>query len=218
MRVLTNHATRTAVLVGAVAAAGLLLTACGADGTAPPASASPSATAAAPGSAASQAPAPGPFNDADVLFAQMMIPHHEQALEMAELADGRAENAGVKKLAAAIERAQDPEIRTMRAWLAGWDRPASAGHGGGHGGGDGSGHGMAGMMSEQDMKDLAKARGGEFDRAFAELMIAHHEGAVAMAEDERRNGVNPTARKLADDVVRTQSAEVAELRRILGRL
>ncbi|MYV71135.1 DUF305 domain-containing protein, partial [Streptomyces sp. SID2131] len=184
----------------------------------PPASSSPSATAAAPGSAASQAPAPGPFNDADVLFAQMMIPHHEQALEMAELADGRAENAGVKKLAAAIERAQDPEIRTMRAWLAGWGRPGSAGHGSGHGGGDASGHGMAGMMSEQDMKDLAGAKGEEFDRAFAELMIAHHEGAVAMAEDERRNGVNPTARKLADDVVRTQSAEVAELRRILGRL
>ncbi|MGW3561519.1 DUF305 domain-containing protein [Streptomyces sp. NPDC000963] len=218
MRVLTHRATRTAALVGAVAATGLLLTACGADGTAPPASSSPSATAAAPGSAASQAPAPGPFNDADVLFAQMMIPHHEQALEMAELADGRAENAGVKKLAAAIERAQDPEIRTMRAWLAGWGRPGSAGHGSGHGGGDASGHGMAGMMSEQDMKDLAGAKGEEFDRAFAELMIAHHEGAVAMAEDERRNGVNPTARKLADDVVRTQSAEVAELRRILGRL
>lgn len=218
MRVLTHRATRTAALVGAVAATGLLLTACGADGTAPPASSSPSATAAAPGSAASQAPAPGPFNDADVLFAQMMIPHHEQALEMAELADGRAENAGVKKLAAAIERAQDPEIRTMRAWLAGWGRPGSAGHGSGHGGGDAAGHGMAGMMSEQDMKDLAGAKGEEFDRAFAELMIAHHEGAVAMAEDERRNGVNPTARKLADDVVRTQSAEVAELRRILGRL
>ncbi|MEV7673953.1 DUF305 domain-containing protein [Streptomyces sp. NPDC088752] len=218
MRVLTHRATRTAALVGAVAATGLLLTACGADGTAPPASSSPSATAAAPGSAASQAPAPGPFNDADVLFAQMMIPHHEQALEMAELADGRAENAGVKKLAAAIERAQDPEIRTMRAWLAGWGRPGSADHGSGHGGGDAAGHGMAGMMSEQDMKDLAGAKGEEFDRAFAELMIAHHEGAVAMAEDERRNGVNPTARKLADDVVRTQSAEVAELRRILGRL
>ncbi|MFJ4873155.1 DUF305 domain-containing protein [Streptomyces sp. NPDC088757] len=225
MRALTNRVTRTAALVGAVAA-GLLLTACGADDTAPPASASPSATAAAPGSAASQAPAPGPFNDADVMFAQMMIPHHEQALEMAELADGRAEDAGVKKLVAAIERAQDPEIRTMRAWLEGWDRPESADHGSGHGSGHesgredghGSGHGMAGMMSAQDMKDLAAARGEAFDRAFAELMIAHHEGAVAMARDEQRNGVNPTARKLADDVVRTQSAEVAELRRILGRL
>ncbi|WP_432128359.1 DUF305 domain-containing protein [Streptomyces sp. bgisy082] len=216
MRAFTNRAIRTSALVGVVAATGLLLTACGADDAAPSASAtaSPSATAAAPGSAASQAPAPASFNDADVMFAQMMIPHHEQALEMAELARGRAEDAGVKKLVAAIERAQDPEIRRMRAWLKGWGRPESAGHAGGHG----SGHGMAGMMSEQDMKDLAGARGEEFDRAFAELMIAHHEGAVTMAEAERRNGLDPAARKLADDVVRTQSAEIAELRKILDRL
>ncbi|MFE5831806.1 DUF305 domain-containing protein [Streptomyces sp. NPDC056488] len=206
MRAFTNRATRTSALVGAVAATGLLLTACGAEDAAP----SASATAVAPGAAASRAP----FNDADVMFAQMMIPHHEQALEMAELARGRAEDAGVKKLVAAIERAQDPEIRRMRAWLKGWDRPESAGHAGGHG----SGHGMAGMMSEQDMKDLAGARGEEFDRAFAELMIAHHEGAVTMAEEERRNGLDPAARKLADDVVRTQSAEITELRKILDRL
>ncbi|WP_432061591.1 DUF305 domain-containing protein [Streptomyces sp. S1] len=224
MRAFTHRATRASVLVGAAAATGLLLTACGADDTAPSASVSPSATAAAPGSAASQAPAPGPFNDADVMFAQMMIPHHEQALEMAELADGRAEDPGVKRLVAAIERAQDPEIRTMRAWLKGWGRPESAGHGDGHnsgsdhGDGHGSGSGMAGMMSEQDMKDLAAAKGKEFDRAFAELMIAHHEGAVAMAEEERSKGLNPTAKKLADDVVRTQSAEIAELRKVLDRL
>ncbi|MFE0776810.1 DUF305 domain-containing protein [Streptomyces sp. NPDC058861] len=212
MRAFTNRATRTSALVGAVATAGLLLTACGADGTAPPASAtaSPSATAAAPGSAASRAP----FNDADVMFARMMIPHHEQALEMAGLARDRAEDADVKKLAAAIERAQDPEIRRMRAWLKAWGRPESAGHAGGHG----SGHDMAGMMSEQDMKDLAGAGGKEFDRTFAELMIAHHEGAVTMAEEERRNGLDPAARKLADDVVRTQSAEIAELRKLLDRL
>ncbi|MGJ7416930.1 DUF305 domain-containing protein [Streptomyces cinereoruber] len=224
MRAFAHRATRASVLVGAAAATGLLLTACGADDTAPSASVSPSATAAAPGSAASQAPAPGPFNDADVMFAQMMIPHHEQALEMARLADGRAEDPGVKRLVAAIERAQDPEIRTMRAWLKGWGRPESAGHGGGHGSGSdhgdgrGSGSGMAGMMSEQDMKGLAAAEGKEFDRAFAELMIAHHEGAVTMAEEERSKGLNPTAKKLADDVVRTQSTEIAELRKVLDRL
>ncbi|MGV9689123.1 DUF305 domain-containing protein [Streptomyces sp. NPDC003444] len=220
MRAFAHRATRASVLVGAAAATGLLLTACGADDTAPSASVSPSATAAAPGSAASQAPAPGPFNDADVMFAQMMIPHHEQALEMARLADGRAEDPGVKRLVAAIERAQDPEIRTMRAWLKGWGRPESTGHGDGHGSDHGGGHGsgMAGMMSEQDMKDLAAAEGKEFDRAFAELMIAHHEGAVTMAEEERSKGLNPTAKKLADDVVRTQSAEIAELRKVLDRL
>ncbi|MFF9065519.1 DUF305 domain-containing protein [Streptomyces sp. NPDC014891] len=214
MRSFTHRTAGKIALAGATA---LLLTACGADdgksgtdhgGAAATASATPSAPASASGGAAA---APGPFNDADVMFAQMMIPHHEQALEMARLADGRAQDPEVRKLVTAIERAQDPEIRKMRAWLAGWGRPEAAGHGSG-------GHGMAGMMSEQDMKSLAAAEGKAFDRRFAELMIAHHDGAVAMAEDERRGGENPTAKALADDVVRTQSAEVTALRKILDRL
>ena len=218
MRAFTHRTARKFALVGAVTATGLLLAACGAEdgtsgmdhgGASPSVTVSPSATTT-PGAGA-EAGAPGAFNDADVMFAQMMIPHHEQALEMAGLADGRAEDPEVKKLVAAIEQAQDPEIRKMRAWLKGWGRPESAG-------GHGSGHGMSGMMSDQDMKDLAAARGKAFDRKFAELMIAHHDGAVAMAKDEQRNGRNATARKLADDVVRTQSAEVAQLRTILDRL
>ncbi|MFE0647290.1 DUF305 domain-containing protein [Streptomyces sp. NPDC059534] len=216
MRAFTNRTARKFALVGAVAATGLLLSACGTDdamsgmdhsGTSAPAT----ATATTPGAAA-EAAAPGAFNDADVMFAQMMIPHHEQALEMAKLADGRAEDAEVKELVAAVERAQDPEIAKMRAWLKGWGKPESAGHG------SGSGHGMSGMMSEQDMKDLAAAQGKDFDRTFAELMIAHHDGAVAMAKDEQKNGRNATAKKLADDVVRTQSEEIAALRKILDRL
>ncbi|MFJ7983975.1 DUF305 domain-containing protein [Streptomyces sp. NPDC096351] len=218
MRSFTHRTAGKIALAGAAGATALLLTACGADdgksgtdhgGAASTASAAPSATASASGGAAA---APGPFNDADVMFAQMMIPHHEQALEMARLADGRAQDPEVRKLVTAIERAQDPEIRKMRAWLAGWGRPESAGHG------SGGGHGMAGMMSEQDMKSLAAAEGVAFDRRFAELMIAHHDGAVAMAKDEQRGGENPTAKALADDVVRTQSAEVTALRKILDRL
>ncbi|SEB83471.1 DUF305 domain-containing protein [Streptomyces sp. TLI_105] len=221
MRVFTHRTTRKLALVGALAGAGLLLTACGTDdgtsgtehgGTSATSSVTPSATASAPAAGADSAP--GAFNDADVMFAQMMIPHHEQALEMAELADGRAEDPEVKKLVAAIEQAQEPEIRKMKAWLKGWGKPESAGHGSGHG----SGHGMSGMMSDQDMKDLAATKGKAFDRKFAELMIAHHDGAVAMAKDEQKNGSNATARKLADDVVRTQSAEVDQLRKILDRL
>ncbi|MEU0402301.1 DUF305 domain-containing protein [Streptomyces sp. NPDC006197] len=217
MRAFTHRTTRKLALVGALAGAGLLLTACGTgDGTSgtdhggasATSSVTPSATASAPAAGADSAP--GDFNDADVMFAQMMIPHHEQALEMAELADGRAEDPEVKKLVAAIEQAQGPEIRKMKAWLKGWGEPESAGHG--------SGHGMSGMMSDQDMKDLAATKGKAFDRKFAELMIAHHDGAVAMAKDEQKDGANATARKLADDVVRTQSAEVDQLRKILDRL
>lgn len=216
---------RTPALIGAVLSAGLLLAACGTDDAAKethhggtPATATstatPSATAAptAGTGTSSGTAAPGPFNDADVMFAQMMIPHHQQALEMARLADGRAEDPEVKKLVAAIERAQDPEIRKMRDWLKEWGEPESApmDHG--------NGHGMSGMMTEQQMRQLAAAKGKAFDRLFAELMIAHHDGAVDMAQQERRDGRNATAKRLADDVVRTQSAEVAELRKILDRL
>ncbi|XUM02949.1 DUF305 domain-containing protein [Streptomyces venezuelae ATCC 10712] len=217
MRAFTHRTTRTFALVGVVTATGLLLAACGTEDGAggmdhggASASATASATAAPGTTSAPEAGAPGAFDDADVMFAQMMIPHHEQALEMAELADGRAEDPEVKELVTAIEQAQDPEIQKMRAWLKGWGRPESATHG--------SGHGMSGMMSDQDMKDLAAVKGKAFDRKFAELMIAHHEGAVAMARDEQRDGRNATARKLADDVVRTQSTEVAQLRKILDRL
>ncbi|MFC8278081.1 DUF305 domain-containing protein [Streptomyces sp. NPDC057271] len=222
MRAFTDHPTaRKLTLAGAAAVAALLLAACGsaddpgndaASGTKPGAAASPSGSPAADADADADA-----FNDADVAFAQAMIPHHQQALEMAKLADGRAEDAGVKRIVADVEKAQDPEIRTMRSWLKAWGKPESAGQSG-HGGGHGSGHAMAGMMSEQDMKELESLRGKAFDRRFAELMIAHHEGAVEMAKTEQKDGRDATAKKLAGDVVRTQSAEIAELRKILDRL
>ncbi|MFE5486444.1 DUF305 domain-containing protein [Streptomyces sp. NPDC056527] len=220
MRAFINPTSRKLALAGAAAAAALLLSACGSgsgsdndstSGTDHGAKTSASATAAPSGSVS-----PGAFNDADVAFAQAMIPHHEQALAMAKLADGRAEDAGVKKIVADVEKAQDPEIRKMKSWLKGWGKPESAGqsgHGGAHGG-----HGMAGMMSEQDMKDLESLKGKAFDRKFAELMIAHHDGAVEMARAEQKDGRNETAKQLADEVVRTQSAEITELRKILGRL
>ncbi|MEV4946357.1 DUF305 domain-containing protein [Streptomyces sp. NPDC053755] len=220
MRAFTNPTARKLAVAGAVTTAGLLLSACGSGDTSADGSGhgpdhggkpSASATATAPGSDT----APGAFDDADVMFARMMIPHHEQALEMAGLARGRAQDAEIRRLVAEIEKAQGPEIRKMRSWLAGWGEPESAGHDGHDGR---NGHGMSGMVSEQDMKDLAAARGKAFDRRFAELMIAHHEGAVEMAKAEQKNGRNSTARKLADDVVRTQSAEVEQLRGILGRL
>ncbi|GGR52632.1 DUF305 domain-containing protein [Streptomyces roseolus] len=209
MRTSRTRTTRALGLTGAVAAAALLLAACGDDDTmsgmdhggTPSATTTATATPSAFGNS-------GTFNDADVMFAQMMIPHHEQALEMAGLADGRAEDAGVKKIVAAIEKAQDPEIQKMKAWLRGWGEPESAG----------THHGMAGMMSEQDMKDLAALKDEDFDRKFAELMIAHHEGAVEMAKTEQKDGGNAEAKALAGEVVTAQTAEITELRKILDRL
>ncbi|MFF5505187.1 DUF305 domain-containing protein [Streptomyces roseolus] len=198
-------ALRVLGLTGAVAATALLLAACG-DGDTMGGmdhGGTTSATAApsAPGNS-------GTFNEADVMFAQMMIPHHEQALKMAELAEGRAEDPDVKRIVAAIEKAQDPEIQKMKAWLRGWGKPETAA----------MDHGMAGMMSEQDMKDLAAVQGRDFDRKFAELMIAHHEGAVEMAKTEQKAGGNTEAKALAGEVVTAQTAEIAELRKILDRL
>ncbi|MET9951795.1 DUF305 domain-containing protein [Streptomyces sp. NPDC006339] len=220
MRAFPHPAVRKLTLVGAVAAAGLLLSACGSDDSADGMDhgATPSATSPrTPGDASADASAgtgtgTGAFNDADVTFAQMMIPHHEQALQMAKLADGRAEDPEIKKLVGEIEKAQDPEIQKMKSWLKTWGKPESPGHGG-HGG-----HGMAGMVSDTDMADLAAAKGKEFDRKFAELMIAHHEGAVQMAKTEQKDGKDAAAKKVADDVVRTQAAEIAELKKILERL
>ncbi|MFJ4977345.1 DUF305 domain-containing protein [Streptomyces coeruleorubidus] len=219
---LNRRLSRRLAVVGAITAGGLLLAACGGEDMKGMDHGSGSSASASPTRSTGESPAPGAFNDADVMFAQMMIPHHEQALEMSKLADGRASDAEIKTLAADIEKAQDPEIQTMKSWLKAWGKPESAGEsmpGMDHGsGGMDHGSGMSGMMSDEDMKKLKDAKGTEFDRMFAELMIEHHEGAITMAEDERKKGRDATAKKLAADVVKTQSAEVAKFEKILDRL
>ncbi|MGV9771999.1 DUF305 domain-containing protein [Streptosporangium sp. NPDC003464] len=195
----------------AAAGAGLLvlLTACG-GGT----SSTAAGTGAPSGAPAAATASPRPstsFNEADVTFAQMMIPHHEQAVEMAELAEKRATDPEVKALAAEIKAAQDPEIATMTGWLSAWGKPATPE--GGHGG-----HDMPGMMTAEDMAKLQKAKGAEFDRMFAELMIAHHKGAVEMARTEQAQGAAPEAKALAGEIVTAQEAEIGQLQKILDRL
>ncbi|MCK8438867.1 DUF305 domain-containing protein [Streptomyces sp. D2-8] len=219
---LNRRLSRRLAVVGAVTAGGLLLAACGGNDMEGMDHGSGSSASAASTPSTGDKPAPGAFNDADVMFAQMMIPHHEQALEMAELVDGRASDAEIKSLAADIEKAQDPEIQTMKSWLKAWGKPESAEEsmpGMDHGsGGMDHGSGMSGMMSDGDMKKLEAAKGTEFDRMFAEMMIEHHKGAITMAEDEQKKGRNATAEKLAADVVNTQSAEVEKFEKILDRL
>ncbi|MFI0904570.1 DUF305 domain-containing protein [Streptomyces sioyaensis] len=209
---------RRLAAVGVLASGALLLAACGSnDRTSGTDHGSTSAPSAAKKSGAN--PAPGASNDADVTFAQSMIPHHQQAVEMAQLAEGRASDKEIKTLAAAIEKAQGPEITTMRAWLKAWRAPASSAHGmPGMDHGSGGMDGMSGMMSAKDMTDLKAAKGRGFDRKFAQMMIGHHNGAITMAKDEQRNGRNATAKKLAGDVIKNQTAEVAKMNKILDRL
>lgn len=152
-------------------------------------------------------------NAADVAFAQMMIPHHQQAIEMTELAVDRAESQEVKDLVAQIEEAQAPEIETMQGWLEDWDEPRE----GAMGGMDmGEGSGMHGMMSEEEMGSLEAASGAEFDEMFLTMMREHHVGAVTMAEEELETGEYPPAKELAEEIIETQEAEIAEIDRLLS--
>ncbi|HEY0697771.1 MAG TPA: DUF305 domain-containing protein [Micromonospora sp.] len=150
------------------------------------------------------------FNDSDVMFAQMMIPHHQQAVEMAELAETRASDPALKGLAAGIKAAQAPEIATMTGWLTAWGQPLTPG--GGHNMSE-----MDGMVAEKDMAALKAASGAEFDRMFAKLMIEHHEGAIQMARTEKADGANAEARALAEKIAADQAAEVQTLKKFAGQ-
>ncbi|MET7396452.1 DUF305 domain-containing protein [Dactylosporangium sp. NPDC005572] len=160
----------------------------------------------------------GSFNGIDVRFATDMIPHHRQALEMAKLAEARAATPAVKDLAGRISKAQDPEIATMSGWLTAWGEPVPSPGGMDHGMDHDAMGGMPGMMSQQEMQQLAKATGTEFDRLFLTMMIRHHEGAVEMAKAEQAQGENPAAKKLAGDIATSQTAEIAEMEGLLKKL
>jgi uncharacterized protein (DUF305 family) len=211
---MTRTLTRRAGLTGVALLAGVVLSACGSnDGGSHngPMPGMGNATSA-PASSATAA-----FADADVAFAQQMIPHHQQAVAMATLAEARAADPEVKKLAGQIKAAQDPEIATMTAWLTTWGKPkpmASTDHGMDMGGGTA----MPGMMSGADMTKLAAATGKDFDRQFLTMMIAHHEGAIAMAKNEVTTGKNADAIALAKQISTAQEAEIVTMKTILARL
>ncbi|MCD0449794.1 DUF305 domain-containing protein [Actinocorallia sp. API 0066] len=169
--------------------------------------ASPSPAAPSAGSSAED------HNTVDVTFAQGMIPHHRQAVTMADLAETRA-GAKVRALAARIKAAQAPEIATMTGWLTAWGAPVPAEDApmdhGAH-----AGHAMPGMLSDADMSSLEAASGPEFDTLFLRLMIVHHEGAVEMARSERAGGAYGPAKDLAGQIITAQQAEIKEMKALL---
>ncbi|MEN3533886.1 DUF305 domain-containing protein [Microbispora sp. ZYX-F-249] len=197
----------------ALLSAGLLVSACGSTDTAGRDMSATSSMSAMP--AESPAPATSPaadHNDRDIRFAQMMIPHHHQALEMAKLAEDRAGSSKVKELAKQIEAAQDPEIRTMTGWLESWGVQAPGEDGMPM---DHMDHGMPGMMSAEDMRKLEGLKGAEFDKAFLTMMIQHHEGAITMAKEEQGAGVHEPAKQMADSIIPGQSAEISTMKKLL---
>ena len=159
------------------------------------------------------------FNDVDVAFAHGMIIHHEGALEMAQMADSRAEDPRVLDLASRIEAAQDPEIETMTGWLEEWGEPTSAKGSDSMGGMDHGSGGMGGTeMSEEDLSALEAASGAEFDRMWLTMMIEHHTGAVDMSKMEIAEGENSEAVDLAEQIADSQSAEIQEMEALLSEL
>lgn len=204
---------------GAVALA-LTLAACGggtdepADPAAEPAATTGESPTAASSGTAADGEVDAAHNDADTMFAQMMIVHHEGAIEMADLAVENAESEDVRTLAEGISAAQGPEIEQMTSWLEAWGEDTEP-MGGmeGHGGMD-----MEGMSQEEAMGELEGLSGAEFDQRFLELMTAHHEGAVEMSETELADGENPQALELAQKIIDDQEAEIAEMQQMLETL
>jgi uncharacterized protein (DUF305 family) len=156
----------------------------------------------------SSAPSTASFNDPDVAFTMEMIPHHQGAVEMADVLlakDGIDER--VRELATQIKAAQSPEIELMQSWLDGWGM-----------GGDMGGMNHGGMMSEDDMAALESATGADASRLFLEQMIVHHQGAIDMANTELADGENADVKALCTAIIASQTAEIATMKQLLTQI
>lgn len=147
------------------------------------------------------------FNESDVMFAQMMIPHHQQAVELADLALEPASAAGpeIVQLAQQIRDGQGPEIEQMTALLVQWGQPLDSHAAMGHG------SEMEGMLSENEMMELASLTGSAFDGAWIAAMTIHHQGAIAMASVAANDGINPDIKALTAAIIEVQQREIETL-------
>lgn len=167
------------------------------------------------------------FNDADVTFAQDMIPHHQQALEMVELTEGRALSPAAQAIVDGIQAAQAPEIETMSGWLKDWGKtipgPSLPGHDMGDMGDmddmgdDEMDGGSMGMMSSEQMMQLGNASDAAFEKMWLRMMVTHHEGAVEMAQTEVKDGEYADAVQLAQAIISGQTAEISKMNELLNR-
>jgi len=153
----------------------------------------------------------GTGRDADVMFSQQMIPHHQQAVAMADLALDPAHDASpaVQDLARRIKAAQSVEIAEMTSWLEAWGADPVSGHM--------MDHASMGMMSGDAMTALEDAKGPAFDRLWLEGMIQHHEGALMMASHIADRGEDARVQKLSGAIEQSQTAEIAEMKQLLGQ-
>ena len=178
--------------------------ACGSDDSS---SANTAATDSSSGSSATVA-----LNTADIEFAQGMIAHHQQAIEMAEIAldPNVGASPAVIDLATRIKGAQDPEVELMTGWLTAAGEPVAMDTSEGH---DMSS--MEGMMTAEQMDAMAAMTGADFDQIWLQMMIAHHEGAVSQSQTVKANGSNADVLALADTIINAQQAEITEMQALL---
>lgn len=158
---------------------------------------------------------PSTVNEADLDFTQMMIVHHQQAIEMSDILLRKGDvNTRVAALAEGIRQAQGPEIEQLETWLSDWgvEPMGEAGETNGAGGGHG-----AGMMSADDLAALEGASGPLASKLFLEQMVEHHEGAVEMAQAEIDGGKFPEAVSLAEEIVSAQTDEISEMKELLAK-
>ena len=144
----------------------------------------------------------------DAMFLQMMIPHHEQAVVMSDLALSTSKNADVLKLAKQIRDAQAPEIIKMQGWLSDAGLNEDPGHS--------MGDGMGGMLSDSEISTLKESTGKAFDKLFLTGMIAHHEGAINMVM-MIENSSNSDISNLGKEIVKSQAAEIELMKQLLKK-
>ncbi len=223
----TNPRIRGAARSATGVAAALALAGCGSSGSqesasTPSASSSaPSATATSTTATATESTLSSPttpasssaadHNSADEMFSMMMVPHHAQAIEMADLVPSRTDNAELRSLATQIKDAQQPEIDQMTGWLKSWglrpmaDMDEHMGH-----------MGMDGMMTAEEMTELEGLSGKEFDTMWLEMMIRHHEGAIEMAQNVLDTGDHEPTKALAEAIITGQQAEIDQMKQMLA--
>jgi uncharacterized protein (DUF305 family) len=146
------------------------------------------------------------FTGADTMFLQMMIPHHQQAIDISELALQKSQNSELLSLAKIIIRDQKSEIAQMKAWLDQAGASEDMGH---------SAHGMGGMLNDEDLAALEKATGKNFDTLWLKGMIEHHDGAIHMSE-MIRDASNLELKAFGEKIVQDQSAQITQMKKMLA--
>lgn len=169
--------------------------------------------------APSTSSSPVAANAGDEMFVTMMIPHHQQAIDMADIVLAKEGlDPRVAELAQQVKDAQGPEIERMLGWLEDWGVDYDPDPMGGMDHGSMGSDGGDGMMSEDDMTALENADATEASRLFLEQMIMHHEGAVDMARTALEDAQNPEVRVLAQQVIDDQTVEIATMQDLLAEL